>query len=233
MFLNPWSTTKPANHDGGLPDGNPLLSSAKDWDDERDAWRANAEGWRNAALTLGVGCVLLLGGITWLAAQSRTKVVVLDEAAIMRPLIQPLEDFVRGNVPAHEAAADLIGWIKDIRGFIDPVHRTKAWENAQYFTVGGAATKLKTWMDAQDDPPVGTVIEVQPGPAVEEAQGVWSMRWTETTWHNGQERERRNYSATVHVERGSPRSTIDGIRANPRALDIVNFGWSEDVRGVQ
>lgn len=211
-----------------VPD-TPYQRAGQAWDERLGTWRAQAAGWRLAALGLLPVCAGLSAGLVWLAARGGVTPWVVEVDRLGEPrLVAPA---VQGARPTDPMIAwTLARFIEDVRGLpADGVVLGQAWRRAYDFTNDAGAAALTDFARGNDPfARLGRVqITVEVASVVRASPDSFRLAWTEQRFESGQLVATERWTAILTVVLKPPR-TAEGLRANPLGVFITALSWSKE-----
>ncbi len=204
--------------------------AGQEWDERLGSARVQAANWRFAtfgALTLAV---ILAGGMTWQASQSRVTpyVVEVDKFGEAKA-VSPASEFYR---PSDAQIAWYLGrFITNVRSLSsDPIVVRNNWLQAYEFATDHGASFLNDYARTND--PFGDVgsrtTAVQVTSVVRATDSTYQVKWIEQSYKQGNLEKSSHWTAMLTVVTQSPR-TAEVLRKNPLGIYINGLDWSEEI----
>ncbi|RIJ14124.1 conjugal transfer protein TrbF [Henriciella mobilis] len=208
----------------------PYQRAAQAWDDRIGSARVQAKNWRLAALLAIAMSAMLAAGLVWRSTQSYVTPYVIELSS---------EGAVRAVGPADatyeptdaQIAYHLAAFIKNTRSVsIDPIIVRQNWLQAYAYATDRAASTLNTY--AQENDPFAEIgtrsVSVDVSSVVRASDDSFTLRWRETTFRNGAEMGRENWTATLSIISDAPRDA-ETLHQNPLGLYVHGINWSKDL----
>ncbi len=200
------------------------------WDERMGSARAQAANWRLAALGSLAVAAISVGGLIWQSSRSIVTpyVVEVDMAGAARAVGPAIEPY---NPTDAQIAHHLAAFIRNVRSVsIDPVIVREKWLKAYDFTTDRGALALNDY--AREHDPFATIgrrsVTVDVTSVVRASKDSFEIRWTETTYSNGQFEKRQRFTAHLTVVMSPPR-TVEALHKNPLGLFVHAVNWSQDL----
>lgn len=207
----------------------PYQKAAQLWDERIGSARVQARNWRLMAffcLTLSAG---LTGGLVWQSVQSRVTpfVVEVDKLGEVQAVAPAIQHYQPTDA---EIAWYLARFITDVRSLpTDPVLVRKDWLEAYGFVSGQAAAFLNAYANAND--PFAAIgkdsVSVDVTSVVRASDTSFQVKWTETTYRQGNLVSTVHWTAILTITINPPR-TEEVLRRNPLGLDVDAIAWSPE-----
>jgi type IV secretion system protein TrbF len=226
---------RPVQRYGNTPVAQtPYARAGQVWDERIGSARAQAHNWRLMAIGSLALSLLLAAGLIWESRQSRIVPYLVAVDRLGAPsVIGPAE-----RIRAPDAVE--IGWflghfIEDVRAVgLDPVLTRRNWLEAYDFVSPRGAAFLNTQARAAD--PFGNqglrTVSVQLVSVIAISSRSYQVRWTETTFVEGNRSGTRQWTAILTILLQPPR-TADGLKRNPLGIFIDGIDWSEELGGSE
>lgn len=208
----------------------PYQRAAQAWDDRIGSARVQAKNWRIAALLALALSFMLSGGLVWRSTQSYVTpyVVELSTDGLVRAVGPADGQYVPSDA---QIAYHLAEFIKNTRSVsIDPVIVRQNWLQAYAYATDRGASTLNTY--AQDHDPFAEIgsrsVSVNVTSVVRASDDSFTLRWRETSFRNGAEIGRENWTATLSIINDLPRDA-ETLHRNPLGLYVHGINWSKDL----
>lgn len=208
----------------------PYQRAAQAWDDRIGSARVQAKNWRIAALLALALSFMLSGGLVWRSTQSYVTpyVVELSTDGLVRAVGPADGQYVPSDA---QIAYHLAEFIKNTRSVsIDPVIVRQNWLQAYAYATDRGASTLNTY--AQDHDPFAEIgsraVSVNVTSVVRASDDSFTLRWRETSFRNGAETGRENWTATLSIINDLPRDA-ETLHRNPLGLYVHGINWSKDL----
>jgi type IV secretion system protein TrbF len=207
----------------------PYQRAAQTWDDRIGSARVQAKNWRLAALislALQGGSI---GGLVWLASQSRVAPYVVEVDRLGEPrAVSPAE---QNHPPQDAEIAWFLGrFIVDVRSLpTDPVLVRRNWLQAYDFVTDQAAVALNGYARSAD--PFKDIgersVSVDIVSVVRASDRSFQVKWIERSYRQGQPASTERWTAILGVAVQPPR-TAEALRKNPLGLYVRDLAWSKE-----
>lgn len=207
----------------------PYQRAGQAWDQRLGTWRAQAAGWRLAALGLLAICAGQSAGLVWLSARGGITPWVVEVDKLGEPrLVAPA---VQGARPTDPMIAwTLARFVEDVRGVpADGVLLGKAWRRAYDFTSEAGAAALTDYARGADPfAQLGRVqVAVEVVSVVRASPDSFRLTWIERRYENGQLTATERWAGVFTLVITPPR-TADALRKNPLGIFIRSIAWSKE-----
>lgn len=207
----------------------PYQRAGQAWDERLGTWRAQAAGWRLAALGLLAICAGESAGLVWLSARGGVTPWVVEVDKLGEPrLVAPA---VQGARPSDPMIAwTLARFVEDVRGVpADGVVLGKAWRRAYDFTNEAGAAALTDYARGADPfAQLGRVqVAVEVVSVVRASPDSFRLTWIERRYENGQLAATERWAGVFTLVVTPPR-TVDALRKNPLGIFIRSIAWSKE-----
>lgn len=207
------------------------LAARREWNERYGDYIAQARTWRVTALaSLGIA-VVAVGGVVWMAAQSRIVPYVVqtdrlgDAIAISRADVAPPAD-------PRLIRAQLGRWVANVRSVYADIGAQKRVIVEAYSMVdrnSGGVPALNEWFAAHDPfrRAQDTTVAVAVDSVLPLSANVWRIEWREDIrTRQGMPASLEFWQATVTVSVNPPTSDA-AVLANPVGLFVESFNWSQ------
>lgn len=207
----------------------PYQRAGQAWDERLGTWRAQAAGWRLAALGLLAICAGQSAGLVWLSARGGITPWVVEVDKLGEPrLVAPAAQGARPTDPM--IAWTLARFVEDVRGVpADGVLLGKAWRRAYDFTSEAGAAALTDYARGADPfAQLGRVqVAVEVVSVVRASPDSFRLTWIERRYENGQLTATERWAGVFTLVITPPR-TADALRKNPLGIFIRSIAWSKE-----
>jgi type IV secretion system protein TrbF len=222
---------RPIQRYGDTPGAQtPYARAGQVWDERIGTVRAQALNWRIMALSSCTLSLLLAGGLVWQSHQSRIIPYLVSVDRLGAPnVIGPAT-----QLPGPGAVE--IGWflghfIQDVRSVgLDPVLTRRNWLEAYDFVSPSGAAFLNTQARAINPfaNPGARTISVQLLSVIAISSSSYQVRWSETSFVEGNRSGTRQWTAILTIVLRAPR-TVEGLKRNPLGIFVDGIDWSEEI----
>ncbi len=207
----------------------PYQRAGQAWDERLGTWRAQAAGWRLAALGLLAICGGQSGGLVWLSARGGVTPWVIEVDKLGEPRI--VAPAVQGARPTDPMIAwTLARFVEDVRGVpADGVVLGKAWRRAYDFTSDAGAAALTDYARGADPfARLGRVqVAVEVVSVVRASPDSFRLTWIERRYENGQLAATERWTGVFTLVI-TPARTAEALRKNPLGIFIRSITWTRE-----
>ncbi len=215
------------------PPDTPYARAQQAWDNRMGSAVKAAETWRAVAFGAGALSLLLAGGLTAVAMQSRTYVHVVEVAPEGSVLsVRPLN---AGYTPNDAQVSYFLGqFVRLVRSVpTDGVVLRDNWMQAYQYLTPQSATKMNEI--ARQDDPFQLIGQRARGASirsiVQRAENSWQVSWVESTTGAGAGSSTHQlYTGLFTVSIKAP-TNANALTRNPLGIFIADFSWAPETPG--
>lgn len=212
------------------PPDTPYARAQQAWDNRMGAAVKAAETWRAVAFGTAALSLLLGGGLTAVALQSRTYVHVVEvtpQGSVLT--VRPLN---AGYTPNDAQVSYFLGqFVRLVRNVpTDPIVLRDNWMQAYQFLTPQAAAKMNE-IARQDDPfkLVGQRARgVSIRSIVQRSEQSWQVSWVESTTGAGAGPSTHQLYTGVFTVAINPPTNATALTRNPLGIFLTDFSWAPD-----
>lgn len=215
------------------PPDTPYARAQQVWDNRMGSAVKAAETWRAVAFGTAVLSLLLGGGLTAVALQSRTYVHVVEVAPQGSVLsVRPLN---AGYTPNDAQVSYFLGqFVRLVRNVpTDSVVLRDNWMQAYQFLTPQAAAKMNEI--ARQDDPFQLVGQRARGAAVrsivQRSENSWQVSWVESTTGAGAGSSTHQLYTGLFTVAIKPPTNADALTRNPLGIYLTDFSWAPETPG--
>ncbi len=223
--------------DGGekAVEENPYLTSRRTLNEYNGSIISSRQIWQATALLSMLITIGAVGGIIYIACQSRFVPYVVEVDKLGQAVAVNRADRAR-DVDERVVHASLASFIRDVRmvSFDRSVQNDAIWRVFSMLQSSDPATnKITDYMKDPVTNPTKRAEEFSVGVEImsvlRQTEETWEVNWTEKVWNRQGIREqqyRMRGLLTIYVVPPTTATTEDEIRRNPLGIFIRDFTWS-------